>query len=86
MCRLDPALIRPGRVDVKHLIGYATDHQLRGMFKNFYPEADDSLAEQFSQSVLKLNQNLSAAQIQGYFMLFKNEPQRALANIEQLKK
>lgn len=34
--RLDPALIRPGRVDVVHLIGNATAYQIRAMFAKFY--------------------------------------------------
>lgn len=34
--RLDPALIRPGRVDAVHLIGDATAHQIRAMFSKFY--------------------------------------------------
>jgi chaperone BCS1 len=82
---LDPALIRPGRVDVKQYIGYATEHQLFGMFKNFYPDAADSLAKQFAQSVISLNSKLSAAQVQGFFMLFKNEPNKAMENIEMFK-
>lgn len=36
--RLDPALIRPGRVDVQVLVGDSTPHQQRRMFKQFYPE------------------------------------------------
>jgi ATP-dependent 26S proteasome regulatory subunit len=35
--RLDPALIRPGRVDVKELIGEADEGQVYSMFKRFYP-------------------------------------------------
>ncbi|GIY76003.1 mitochondrial chaperone BCS1 [Caerostris extrusa] len=33
--RLDAALIRPGRVDVKEYIGHATDYQLKLMYKRF---------------------------------------------------
>jgi chaperone BCS1 len=36
--RLDPALIRPGRVDVQVLVGDSTPYQQRRMFKQFYPE------------------------------------------------
>ena len=38
--RLDPALIRPGRVDFKSYIGHCTDYQLRKMFQKFYPQYD----------------------------------------------
>lgn len=34
--RLDPALIRPGRVDFKEYIGYCSRYQLEEMFKRFY--------------------------------------------------
>ena len=36
--RLDPALIRPGRVDVIHEVANASPSQLRRMFLKFYPE------------------------------------------------
>ncbi len=35
--RLDPALIRPGRVDVKFEYGYATSSMIRELFVLFYP-------------------------------------------------
>merc|ERR1712112_71245 len=38
MERLDPALIRPGRVDVIQFIGHCSNHQLQTMFEKFYPE------------------------------------------------
>lgn len=34
--RLDPALIRPGRVDLKEYVGHCTPHQLGSMFLRFY--------------------------------------------------
>lgn len=34
--RLDPALIRPGRVDFKEYVGYCGRYQLEEMFKRFY--------------------------------------------------
>ncbi|CAG8763707.1 10633_t:CDS:2, partial [Acaulospora colombiana] len=38
--RLDPALIRPGRVDVIELIGNASPNQARKLFCQFYSEPD----------------------------------------------
>ena len=47
--RLDPALIRPGRVDMIHEIGAATGSQITKMFERFYPDL-----QQQSQKKLKL--------------------------------
>jgi hypothetical protein len=35
--RLDPALIRPGRVDVIHQVGDASPGQIRRLFLKFFP-------------------------------------------------
>ncbi|PWN40735.1 hypothetical protein IE81DRAFT_292919 [Ceraceosorus guamensis] len=37
--RLDPALVRPGRVDLSLELGDADEHQVRLMFKKFYAES-----------------------------------------------
>ena len=37
--RLDPALIRPGRIDVAIELGNASPSQLRGLLSRFYPDA-----------------------------------------------
>jgi mitochondrial chaperone BCS1 len=79
---LDPALIRPGRVDTRQYIGFATEYQISKMFINFYPEANVTQADEFSKQLLSKHKNVSAAQIQGYFMHFKNQPTQALNNIE----
>lgn len=83
--RLDPALIRPGRVDVKQEIGLASKSQLQKMYTRFYPDQIPSCAEEFADKVFRLKQGRSIAQIQGHFMLFKNDPLGAIENIEILR-
>jgi chaperone BCS1 len=82
--RLDPALVRPGRVDVKLLINYASKYQLEQMFARFYPEASIEKARQFAASVSKLERDISLAEVQGYFMLYKNSSDDAFFNVNSL--
>ncbi|ENN79957.1 mitochondrial chaperone BCS1 [Dendroctonus ponderosae] len=71
--RLDPALIRPGRVDLKEYIGWCSRTQLEQMFMRFYP-GENALEEsrRFADNVLGEGKNVSPAQIQGFFMFHKH--------------
>jgi len=79
--RLDPALIRPGRVDTMEYIGPCTLHQLTTMYRKFYPQEDLHLASKFASGVIELEVDVSAAQVQGYFMWYKKNPQEAVENV-----
>lgn len=72
---LDKALIRPGRIDVKELLGDASEHQIRTMFLRFY-EGENQLAEEFLQKVK--DKKVSMAQLQGHFVFHKNYPENAI--------
>lgn len=81
--RLDSALIRPGRVDFKEYIGHATDEQIERAFTKFYPESPLSMSTQFRVNIRKaINQPITVAILQGYFLFFKNNPQDALNNVD----
>ncbi|XP_038050795.1 mitochondrial chaperone BCS1-like [Patiria miniata] len=82
--RLDPALIRPGRVDYKAHIGHATHHQLQQMFYRFYPELDGSAAREFADRVAEFKRPISIAAVQGFFMMHKSNGHAVLNNIEKL--
>lgn len=82
--RLDPALIRPGRVDYKSLIGYASKHQLHQMFIRFYPELDVCKAEEFADKATAFNRPISIAAVQGFFMLHKADGNSVLQNVEKI--
>ncbi|XP_057663842.1 mitochondrial chaperone BCS1 [Diorhabda carinulata] len=71
--RLDPALIRPGRVDVQEYIGWCSISQIEKMFLRFYDGAEaPSQAKVFAEKLAKYNDNISPAQVQGYFMVHKH--------------
>jgi chaperone BCS1 len=80
--RLDQALIRPGRVDVKVALTHANKQQIEALFKNFYPEASEEMAERFATQVEPAQ--LSMAHIQGHFLTNKNNPEAAIANVSTL--
>lgn len=82
--RLDAALIRPGRVDVKEEIGYATAHQLKQMFCRFYPEMPLNASTEFANLVVSLNKPVSMAEVQGLFMFYKNDPDGLLKNVNKI--
>lgn len=109
--RLDPALVRPGRVDVKEYIGtcarvyevenadlkhfyrivassgWCSPSQVEQMFLRFYKEPGknpDTLAKTFANSVMSHGKNVSPAQIQGYFMFHKSNPDAVIDNVAQI--
>lgn len=82
--RLDPALVRPGRVDVKQHVGHCTQWQLTQMYLRFYPEQPAAEAERFAKAALEASDHISAAQIQGHFMMHKLDPLGAIKEIHSL--
>jgi chaperone BCS1 len=78
--RLDPALIRPGRVDVKHSIDWASDDQIEKMFMRFYP--DSTASKLFVKNVRESASGtpVSTAQLQGHFVLYRDDSQLAITS------
>jgi len=96
--RLDPALIRPGRVDMMMRIGEATRYQAEQMWDRFYGDVDldHSGKERFLNRLEELGlfgldkdgkesgRHTSTAAIQGLFLFNKNEMQGAIDMAEVL--
>ena len=61
--RLDPALIRPGRVDYIEQISHCSHHQLLHMFAKFFPLEEAGRAAEFANVATDLGVPLSAAQV-----------------------
>ncbi|KAI8849182.1 P-loop containing nucleoside triphosphate hydrolase protein [Chytridium lagenaria] len=83
MDRLDPALIRPGRVDVRVHFDRATSLQIEELFIQFFPadattppEIIRKLAKSFAGHIP--DRSMSMAAVQGFLMKHKGQPRRAL--------
>ena len=85
--RLDSALIRPGRVDVRLLIDDVTADQAKCLFLRFY-EGEEDLAREFVDSLRDTTtgkmKRISAAQIQGHFVLYRNSAKVAVETASTL--
>jgi chaperone BCS1 len=77
---LDPALIRPGRIDVEFELGLASHEQIVSMFLRFHPERR-ALAEELAGNIPE--RLLSPAQLQ-QALLANAEPETAAAAIRSL--
>jgi len=64
--RLDPALIRSGRVDRKFEFSFCTDEVLAKMFRRFYPETQ--MCKEFVQVVRLKYEKITAADLQQAFI------------------
>ncbi|OBA27802.1 hypothetical protein HANVADRAFT_55367 [Hanseniaspora valbyensis NRRL Y-1626] len=85
--KLDSAIMRPGRVDFKQYIGNATLYQMEKMFLKFYPNEFDKCSEfvDYCKSVDK-DKHISTAQLQGIFVMNKNDCDGAIAMMKQVYK
>ncbi|CAB3404744.1 unnamed protein product [Caenorhabditis bovis] len=83
--RLDPALIRPGRVDRKQYFGNATENMMRNMFVKFYLISEESeLAEEFVNRMKSFQTEVSPATLQGHFLMHKRSPRDAINRLEDI--
>lgn len=74
--RLDPALIRSGRIDLKLEIGYADEYMMTNCMRSFYP--DYSISNDFI-----IKDNVSSADIQNSILNNLSNPERVIAEFRR---
>lgn len=79
--RLDPALIRPGRCDIKFEVKKASNHQLEKMFLRFFP-GDTKNAALFKRRLPP--DEFSMAEIQGHMLQFGHSAEACIGNCSEL--
>lgn len=55
------------------------------MFQRFYPDEAASEGERFAERALAAHAEISAAQVQGHFLLHKMDPAGSIDNVAQIK-
>ena len=68
--RLDPALLRPGRVDQLYEVNYATQFQIEGLCLRFFK--DEKLAKEFAAALPE--NKFSMSMIQGFLLKYRKRP------------
>ena len=68
--RLDPALIRAGRIDRTFEFGLPTKQQMSKLFLSFYPDSSQELASKFAEAVFNCSEKeaKSIATMQEHFI------------------
>jgi chaperone BCS1 len=91
--RLDPALVRPGRVDVKELLDDAVPEQAERLFNRFYGRGESGVDEadikrwagelaEIVKEQMDLEKRVSMAALQGHFI--RNAPEESLNGLREL--
>ena len=85
--RLDPALIRSGRVDIELTFNHATYEQIEGCFRSFYNERttnNSKYASEFATNLTSLlsnhDKNVTMAQLQHFFVTHRKDNAQTAAN------
>jgi len=76
--KLDPALVRPGRIDKVVTIENADDEQARRLFLRFLGEEHEGLAREFAGRAG--DGRFSMATLQEHLLLHRDDPETAAAS------
>jgi chaperone BCS1 len=79
---LDPALVRPGRIDVQVHVGNATAEQATRLFERFYWGVSPALVKGFRRQMP--DGEVSMATVQGHLMKYKSSPGLAVEKLYEI--
>lgn len=87
--KINPSMLRSGRIDVKKYIGYMTDSQKEKMIKHFYNLKEivinDELQNEINLFIANTNSiDLTPARLQEYFLKYKNSIKDFFNNYKEL--
>src|SRR6185437_4295103 len=68
--KLDPALLRPGRIDYKLYLGKASDRQKVELYRRFFPESTEAAAREFVEASRSAE---TMAEFQGLLLRLEQE-------------
>lgn len=74
--RLDAALIRPGRADLKIEVGYVSHKQASELFAKFFPNSSRRVREAFADVLPE--RRMSVAQIQSHLFVHRSDAEEAV--------
>lgn len=80
--RLDAALIRPGRADMKLEVGLVLQEQAGELFRKFYPKASPEQTVRFASSIPA--KKISVAQLQSHLFLHRHCPNAAIGAVPRM--
>jgi chaperone BCS1 len=78
---LDPALLRPGRIDFRLYLGKASDAQKAELYQRFFPQASEFEAEMFVEDHRSAE---TMAEFQGLLLALEEKHESQMSVLSQL--
>ena len=83
---LDPALIRPGRIDQQYCLKNCNETQIRDMCRNFHEDAEEKDIDEMVKLFKAIKNPIAPAQFENFLVQFKLDLPTAISNINELEK